>query len=292
MKEYLTKITLVIISFKSEHKISKVIDKLSNKIKIIIIENSKEKKIKEKIKKYKNTKIYYVNNIGYGSSINYAAKRIKTEYFCVVQPDVLGIDNSSLRLFYLYAKKLNNEFSVMGPHFLNASYKGHFQTNIKYDIKKIHNVHGSVMFFNKKVFTKLKGFDKNIFLYWEETDYTKRAKKKNLYPFQLNRIKVKHEKGKAVKTLNNFEKEKLINLYSWHFTWSKFYYFKKHYSMLIALALSTPLVIRTLFKLNYYFNKDKKKYLKYQTRWKALKSSVKGEKSFLRLSFGDCLLRI
>ena len=57
------------------------------------------------------------------------------------------------------------------------------------------------MFFNKKVFLKNKGFDKNIFLYWEETDYTKRCKKKGYPAYQLNTVKVIHEKGKAVSTL-------------------------------------------------------------------------------------------
>ena len=85
-------------------------------------------------------------------------------------------------LVYNYAKKMNDQFSVIGPRFLNASKKGHFQTNPKYKIKKIHNVHGSTIFFCKKVFLKNKGFDPNIFLYWEETDYTKRAIK-NGYNF-------------------------------------------------------------------------------------------------------------
>ena len=65
------------------------------------------------------------------------------------------------------------------------------------------------MFFNKNVFNKVNGFDKNIFLYWEETDYTKRAKKKGYKAYQLNLVKVKHEKGKAVKTINSVEDEKL-----------------------------------------------------------------------------------
>ena len=50
---------------------------------------------------------------------------------------------------------------------------------------KIHNVHGSTIFFNKKVFNKNKGFDENIFLYWEETDYTKRAMKMDFQPISL-----------------------------------------------------------------------------------------------------------
>ena len=56
------------------------------------------------------------------------------------------------------------------------------------------------MFFNNKNFKKNKGFDENIFLYWEETDYSKRAKKNGYKAYQLNLVKVKHEKGKAVTT--------------------------------------------------------------------------------------------
>ena len=86
------------------------------------------------------------------------------------------------------------------------------------------------------------------FLYWEETDYTKRAKKFKLNAYQLNLVKVKHEKGKAVQILNTLEKEKLNNLYSWHFTWSKVYYYKKHYTFLIAILLLCPLIIDLLLK--------------------------------------------
>ena len=42
-----------------------------------------------------------------------------------------------------------------------------------------------------------KGFDEKIFLYWEETDYTKRAIRLGYNAYQLNIVKVKHEKGKA-----------------------------------------------------------------------------------------------
>ena len=92
------------------------------------------------------------------------------------------------------------------------------------------------MFLIRKYFFKNSGFDKNIFLYWEETDYTKEAKL-GYKTYQLNLVKVKHEKGKAVKTINLIEEEKLKNLYIWHFIWSKFYYFKKHYSFILALIL-------------------------------------------------------
>ena len=48
------------------------------------------------------------------SSINYAAKRTKTPYFFVVQPDVIGINKKALLNFYKYANRIN-KFSVLGP---------------------------------------------------------------------------------------------------------------------------------------------------------------------------------
>ena len=76
--------------------------------------------LKKLFSNQKNIKIFYKKNDGYGASINYAVKKIKTEYFFVVQPDVKGINKNSLITFYNYAKKLNDKFSVIGPHFRKA----------------------------------------------------------------------------------------------------------------------------------------------------------------------------
>ena len=96
--------------------------------------------------------ISHKKNMGYGSSINYAAKKINTKYFFVVQPDVKGINKKALITFYNYAENLKEKFSVIGPHYIKAPKSGHYQTSLKYDIKKIHNVHGSTIFFNNYLF--------------------------------------------------------------------------------------------------------------------------------------------
>ena len=44
-------------------------------------------------------------------------------------------------------------------------------------IGKIDSIHGSYMFFNTKKFNDIGGFDKKIFLYFEETEYCYRGKK-------------------------------------------------------------------------------------------------------------------
>ena len=243
------KISIVLISYNSSKKLVKFIKNIPKQTPILIVDNSKDFELKKIFKKNKNISIYFKKNEGYGASINFAVKKISTEYFFVVQPDVRGITKNSLITFYNYAKRLNDKFSVMGPHFRKAPKKGHFQTNLKFDIKKIHNVHGSTIFFNKKVFLKNNGFDSKIFLYWEETDYTKRALKKGYSAYQLNKVKVIHEKGKAVDVKNTQEEQKLIHLYSWHFIWSKYYFFKKHYGKVFALIYFIPIILRIFLEL-------------------------------------------
>ena len=284
MKSILNKISLVLISYHSSIKLNKFIKFLPREVNILIIDNSKDLILKKIFKNKKNVKIYFKKNEGYGSSINYASKKIKTPYFFVVQPDVEGVTKESLINFYKYAKKIDDNFSVIGPHFLNASKKGHYQTNLKYELKEIHNVHGSAMFFNRKIFIKNKGFDSNIFLYWEETDYTKRAQKLGYKAYQLNKVKVKHEKGKAVHVKNKKENDNLKNLYIWHFIWSKFYYFNKHYSKFIALIYFIPILIRILFRIVVYKVLKNKKFNRYYYRWDGLKNSILGKKSFMRLN--------
>ena len=284
MIEKIKKITIVLVSYNSSKKIKKFIKKLPTTTPIMIVDNSNDTSLIKDFKRKKNIKIFFKKNLGYGSSINFAAKRIKTPYFFVIQPDVTGINKSALLKFYDYAKKMRDKFSVMGPHFLDAPKKGHYQTSLEHKIKRIHNVHGSTIFFNKKVFKKNQGFDENIFLYWEETDYTKRALRNGFSAYQLNIVKVRHEKGKAVEVKNQEDREKLSNLYSWHFIWSKFYYFKKHYGKILAIIYFLPIIARTFLRVTIYRITNNNKFIKYNCRWDGLKSSILDRKSSMRLA--------
>ena len=284
MIEKIKKITIVLVSYNSSKKIKKFIKKIPTITPIMIVDNSNDTSLIKDFKRKKNIKIFFKKNLGYGSSINFAAKRIKTPYFFVIQPDVTGINKSALLKFYDYAKKMRDKFSVMGPHFLDAPKKGHYQTSLEHKIKRIHNVHGSTIFFNKKVFKKNQGFDENIFLYWEETDYTKRALRNGFSAYQLNIVKVRHEKGKAVEVKNQEDREKLSNLYSWHFIWSKFYYFKKHYGKILAIIYFLPIIARTFLRVTIYRITNNNKFIKYNCRWDGLKSSILDRKSSMRLA--------
>ena len=98
-------LTVVIPSYKSRNKIISHINKLSKKLNIIIIENSEDINLKKQIsKKFRNTKIYLKRNIGYGRAINFAAKKVNTKYFFVMNPDTT-IYNQTLKNLIIAAEK-------------------------------------------------------------------------------------------------------------------------------------------------------------------------------------------
>ena len=84
-------LSVVIVTFKSEKVIHECIQSIPNEIKIIVIENSDDKKFKENIeKKYKNVECILSNeNLGMGSGNNLGLKHVKTDYAIILNPDVI-----------------------------------------------------------------------------------------------------------------------------------------------------------------------------------------------------------
>ena len=78
-------LSIVIVSFKSFHLIEKHIRLIENKHQIIIVENSLDKELKEKLEKlYNNVEVIIPeNNLGYGAALNLGIKQSKNNFvFC------------------------------------------------------------------------------------------------------------------------------------------------------------------------------------------------------------------
>jgi N-acetylglucosaminyl-diphospho-decaprenol L-rhamnosyltransferase len=275
-------LTMILVTYKSELIIDSFVKKIPKKIKVIIIENSQNNLLKKRLeKKYKNIKVHLKKNEGVSASINYAVKKVKTKYFLQISPDII-FNYKKISVFIKYAKKLNNRFSALGPRFSNVDKKSHKQINKNLTIGEIDSIHGSFMFINKKIFNEVGGFDKNFFLYFEETDYCYRAKKKKLKSYQINSVTVK-SKGRSVLLKNKIEKKKLNNILIWHFIWSKYYFYNKKFGKIISLTFFVPIIIRIKFKifLNIIINNEEQ-VEKYKIRLDGLIKSIKGKKSSLR----------
>ncbi len=278
-------ISILVLSHKSKNLVINLIKKLCNKFPIIVVDNSDDLELERKLNTEYPSVIYHsIDNNGYGAAINFGSNFIKTKYFLILNPDIEDIDEKKIIYFEKAASKLNDEFSVLGPRYTNLDIKSIKQSNENIEIANWKFISGACMFVKNETFKLLSGFDENFFLYFEESDYCLRAYKINKN-YQINNIKIKHNIGKSVNTESVAEKEKLNYLYNWHFVWSKFYYFKKHYGFLISMLYFLPILFRTNIKIFYFRILSKhKKMKKYKIRNDALLSSIKGEKSYKRIN--------
>ena len=272
-------ITVVIITYKSEKIIHEFLKKIPTNIKTIIIENSEDYKLKEKIERdYKNISFYLKKNDGVSSSLNYAVDKISTKYFLQISPDINFL-YKDLDLYKNLAKKLDDKFAAIGPRFLNVKSKSHKQIKQSKEYDMIESIHGSCMFINKKCFEEIGRFDDNFFLYFEETDYCYRAKKKGYYSYQINSSKVESI-GRSI----NIDKrdEKMSNILIWHFIWSKYYFYKKKHGKFLTFIIFIPILVRTILKICLYKVSGNKKFVRYKFRLDGLLKSITNKKSNLR----------
>ena len=278
-------ITIVIVSYKSKKKIQNFLKNIKINFKIIIIENSIDRSIKDDLKIYtENVEVFFTENIGYGRSANYARKKINTKYFFLFNPDLIGVDNYMIEYFLEYAKKINDNFSCLGPRYENISEKTLKQSDLKKEIGYINAISGAAMFFNTKKIWSNRWFWWEFFLYFEETDYCKRGNNQKLYSYQLNNIKIKHNVGTAVEYNSEKEKNDVQKLCNWHFIWSKYYFYKKHHGVFISFFIFFPIIFRSISRIIISkITKNSENEEKYKNRLDGLLASISGKKSFRRI---------
>ena len=277
----MNEITIIIITYKSEKIIYDFIKQIPSNIKTIIIENSQNYELKKKIEeKHDNISVHIKENDGVSSALNYAVGKIETKYFLQISPD-LEFNFQDLNIFLNFAEKKEAKFAALGPRFLEVKEKSHKQINNKLDFGEINSIHGSCMFMNKHNFENIGKFDENFFLYFEETEYCYRAKKKGYLSYQINGVKVKTN-GRTV-DLQSENNKNFSNILVWHFIWSKYYFNKKRYGKFLSLIIFIPLLIRIVLRIILYKTMKNNVLLdKYLARYDGLIKSMKGKKSNLR----------
>ena len=272
-------LTVIITSFHSRDKIFSCIESIEKSIKIIVIENSNDEKLKEEIhSKYQNVEcILSKENLGYGAGNNLGLSRVETNYALIVNPDVT-LNNDAVNKFFLSINNLG-DFGIIAPISQNEKYNN-FDINEDKEIKEVDNVKGFAMFLNMKNLKQINFFDDNFFLYFEEIDLCRRLKKNNSKIFIDPTIKVSHLGG----TSHNLEIEKPMELSrNWHWMWSTFYFYKKHYGYLTAMIKILPKLSSSLIKFIIFlitFQKYKSEI--YKHRLSGIINSVLLKKSWYR----------
>ncbi len=281
MREY-KDLTIFFVSYYSKKNIKKILKNISPKIKILIVDNANEVGIEKYFKNFKNVKIINSNyNSGQSGGINIGFKNIKTKYSLYMDSDV-SFKKKIIDEFIFTAKKVK-DFVILAPKHERSNYISEFISDKMSKFKNLTSmkiVHGHFLFMHMKNVRKVGRFDENFFLYFEETDFCLRAYKKKLKIYVLENIKVEHEGGWSVDIENKLDIE--ANKH-WHYMWSKFYFYKKNYSIYHAYKKTIFDLIECIFKfLIFYFVSPRKKEI-YFNKISGLINSYSGKKSFKRL---------
>ena len=250
-------LSAVIVTFNSDKVIYDCVDSIPNEIKIIIVDNSNNNEFKEKIeRKYNNVKcILSTENLGVGSGNNLGLKHIKTDYAIILNPDVI-LEKNTIQEIINQSENINN-FAILAPLSIDPKYPN-FKLNNKINDKfndhlpfKVKSVDGYAMVLNLKKINQIENFknfnyfDENFFMYLENDDLCKRVKKNNEKIFIVPTCKVKHFGAKGVS--ENYLKEVELSR-NWHWSWSNFYFSKKHDGYLYALLKGFPKFLSSIIK--------------------------------------------
>ena len=225
-------ITIVFVSYYSKLKISKYLKQFNNIFKVIIVENSNDLSLRKEFKKFKNISIIYnKKNLGFGASSNIGLKKIKTKYGLHLDLDT-SFSNKSIFQLIDQANKLD-DFIILGPKIKKYNYKSRDfrKKNYLKNLNLMNFIDGCCMLFNIKKLKVNGYFDEKFFLYFEEYDLFKRYLKKNEKIIMTNVASIYHV-GRSSSD-KKYNKEIEVNR-NWHYMWSKFYFYKKHYNYFYA----------------------------------------------------------
>ena len=274
-------ITVVFVSFKSGHIIETPISAINKNIKIFVIENSRDEKLKYELEnKYQNVSVFIPEeNKGNGAGINEGLKLANTKYIFYLDVDTKLTENTINEL-YNHAERLK-DFSILAPAINNFEYKKSFFLEQNENYSKMSFVTGCALFMNAEVIKKNIGyFDEKIFLYYEENDIYKRCLKANKPIYLIHSSKIDHV-GNA-STPINLKEEIEINR-NWHLMWSTFYFHKKHYGLIIAYYKVIFKYFSAILKILFFkLTRNKTKSRIYLARASGIMNSILGKPSWYR----------
>lgn len=134
--------TAIIVSYKSKWIIENCIKSIEKNTKIIIIDNSKDYKLKKELEeKYKNLKVIINNeNNGFGNAANIGALNARTKYLLFLGPDTV-LQKKAITNIIKLTKKFKNNFGAIIP--------SEFKQKIK-TISELKASRGAALIFIKK----------------------------------------------------------------------------------------------------------------------------------------------
>lgn len=291
-------LSIVIVSYNTKNitegclkSINRSLWKSKIKYEIVIVDNDSKDGSKEMLEKYsqdpENHSFYYqINtNLGFGRGNNFGVKKANGEYILLLNSDTIVLNRSIEKLFNFY---VTNEKTVhfLGPKLVNFDLtaqssvakfftlpvvfvtlllKGDYWGATRSSPNKfcqVDWVSGACIMTTKRIFQRLGGFDKNIFMYMEEVDLLYRAKKLGLNTFFYPNSQIIHLGSSS----SNGKTFPILQVYK-----GFLFFYKKHYSFISLICLHIILKVKAI--IAYLIGKIRSNKYLIETYEQALKIS-------------------
>jgi len=216
-------ISVVIVNWNSNNLVEKQLQSLEKHIQqIILVDNNSDDSLKTIVNKYKNvTLIENSFNKGFAAACNQGLNLVKNKWTLFLNPDV-EITNDNITQLLEYAKSKNldavsvnsnaNEYSKPIPTVYSLVSEFSFLNRIiPLNIFKSKTLIGGIVCINTNILKCLCGWDERFFLWFEDSDLTKRLVENN-HKIGFANIKIKHIGGFSLKRLTqNTQKDLFFN---------------------------------------------------------------------------------
>jgi len=249
------KVSVIIVTWNSALTIQKCLNSilgLKNKWDedIFVVDNASSDGTVELVAKEFPQIMIFCNkkNLGFSVANNTALKKVAGEYVFLLNPDAQLVGDALAKMAQFMEK--NKEVGILGPKLLNADgsiqkemtpfpglldqilillklhrlplFKRLVYPNYDYDkTQEVEHLMGSALLIRREVFDKVGFFDENFFLWFEETDFEKRAKEAGFKIVYFPKAAVRHIRSASIKKISPLKRQAIWNK-------SLRYYFKKH----------------------------------------------------------------
>ena len=273
-------LTIIIVSFKSGEILDRCLSSIDAKYPVIVVENSQDQTLKLNLeKKYTNVKCFMTDeNLGYGKANNLGIEKAKTKNVLILNPDT-ELKNNTIEELEKFSNQ-NPDYAIIAPTIYNQINKDNNNSNTNNNPYEVQEVKGFAVMMNKAVVTKIGLFDENFFLYFEEIDLCRRVIKNKKKIYVVPSALVLHYGGKSHDKAFDIQMELSRN---WHYMWSKFYFYKKHFGILFSIFKIFPNFISSVIKFALFSVLNKKDLKKiYFCRMNGIYNSIIGRKAWYR----------
>lgn len=256
-------VSIIIVNYKTASLVEECIRSVEEKTEgvdyeIIIVDNASNDKIQE-ISAVKNGRAQLVmsdTNLGFGKANNLGAEEAKGQYLLFLNGDTLLLNNAVNILFDYISN--HPEVGAVGGNLYNAegkpahsfslrlpSLRRMFQLRVlpyrlyvqahKDDFAEFNNtgcpmevgyITGADLMIRKAVFDEIGGFDKEFFMYAEESELQSRVKNAGYKIMSVPKAEIVHLEGASMQTSSEDFNERRYRLMSTH---SQYLYYYKVY---------------------------------------------------------------